>query len=499
MRLAARLASLTPNIGRPSRKTALPLAILCALCIVTAGAAVKEHVPYWIAGDPGVHADQVPENALAYLQLDLVKASQLPVPPRTAEKIRDLFGISGQTDPEEWAGGYASATILPNGEYVVIVDVRDRPVAQNRLLKFMRQPTAQVRELWADQLAIASSHEVLDEILQRKDNPRLATLSQTELYRHALLNRPGKRRPAAFYFIRPQAIPEPWRDNAGLLSGCNTAAYLVGAIQEDEHGNLAAEAWCPRLLDGEPDQPTAQPIREIESARQPDIVLHAAFHPTAENIIDQAVKISAPGLSNPIAGAAKLVNGIPPLNEAPIPFSDPADAATANQAQGTMLDSVQTFLDGSIVATYSGGSNGDGQYLEVNLGHGNETAARASVEQILGSLTSSEATGVQNDAQGYDWVINAGEEPAGFSMGIATTDTEILIHSPARSATEHAQLHPIPYVPSRGYHTLLYLAPHQRERPLAGWWERDYWIHYTNTRRQASIDHKVTIGAAPVD
>ena len=182
-------ATKPPAKTRLSRKTAIPLLIIIILAAIMIGRAIAPHIPYWTAGDPGKHAKIVPENALAHIQINLRKAADLPVPPEAMRRVQDYMGLGAENSPEQWAGTHASITILPHGSYAIIIDVRNPNAADQSLFNFLSAPTDQVRELWTDKLVITSNHEIAQEIRDRIVNPRLTTLSETELYKQATIRR----------------------------------------------------------------------------------------------------------------------------------------------------------------------------------------------------------------------------------------------------------------------------------------------------------------------
>ena len=490
MKLRAAIGRRRLRSGKMSRRTAIPALAVVVLCAVLIGKCTAPYVPYWIAGNPGVHARAIPENALAHLQVDLKKAAALPVPEATRQRIADAVGLSPATQPGQWAGRYASATMLPREGYLVMIDVRDHDRASASLFRFLSAPGEPVRELWDDRLVIASSHDVVREVRQRQTNPNLTTLSATELYRHAILNRAGESNPAAFYFIRSQALTTGIQETAALLSGCSPDAYLFGTIAADRQGNLTTAATCPRLRGGEPEGPAIKAVTPIPAAREPNLVFSAAFAPTKENITDQIVKIGAPGLPNPLAGLAKILDQLPGA----IPDADPANIVTRNPGGSKALKQITDILDGTITVTYAATPGTGSPALTARLGHKDADLAADTITRLAGKLNRPGVTVAPGDGEN-EWTISAAGpgQPTTITT-IRVTPAEIVVSTNPEETGNAPEPWKMPVVPEQGYHTMLYLSPHEQETPLAGWWEAGYWMLYTSTRHQDRIEHRLTTG-----
>ena len=194
---------------RPIRRSiAIPLCIAAAIILFLIFKELLPHVPYWMAGNPAAHASITPENAIAHVQVDLSRIRSIPMPADTIQRLEELVGIGPDQQPDTWAGRFASYTILPNNDYLIIVDVRDHNSAKQALTSFLSDPRHHVRELWPDRLVIASSSRIAAEVRDRAVNPNLTTLAETEYFRHAILNRPESSKPPVLFYIRPHALPK---------------------------------------------------------------------------------------------------------------------------------------------------------------------------------------------------------------------------------------------------------------------------------------------------
>ena len=481
---------------RISRKTAIPLFIILILTTILIGTAVAPHIPYWTSGDPGKHAKIVPENALAHVQINLKKAADLPVPPNAMARIQDYIGLGSKNSPEQWAGTHASITVLPNGAYAIIIDVRNRDTASQNLFKFLSEPTGQVRELWTDKLVITSNHEIAREIRDRTVNPRLTTLSETELYRQATVRRKQRNTGTAFYFLRSQVVPEDMRNSAALLSGCNPDAWLYGHVDTDRHGNMTTTAVCPRLRDGEPDRPLIHAPPYAPPHQRTDIFLQATFEPSVQNVNEQITKIGIPGVPTILTALEQALSDVAIDQTENQPYSDPLDTMTTTPQPTGILNELTGILDGTMSAIYSGTSENTEPVFAVQLGHINEARVKELMTQTAADFSEKETPISLDPIPDTDlWNVSIATPDDEQSIAtISVSESTIIIRPPEAQKGQKSE----PAIPARveiqPHHFMLYMGPTTDTKTITDWWEPGYWIIYTNTRSELEIEHTLTIG-----
>ena len=493
--LLARTAK-PPDRTRLSRKTAIPLLIIIILAAILIGKAIAPHVPYWIAGDPGKHAKIVPENALAHIQINLKKAADLPVPPKTMERVQDYMGLGAENLPEQWAGTHASITILPRGSYAIIIDVRNRDAANQSLFKFLSAPTDQVRELWTDKLVITSNHEIAQEIRDRTVNPRLTTLSETELYRQATIRRNQRNPGPAFYFLRSQVIPDDIRDSMALLSGCNSEAWLYGNVDTDRHGNITTTAICPRLRDGEPDRSLIHAPPYDPTDQSTDIFIQATFDPSVQNITDQITKIGIPGAPTILTALTQALNDVAIDQAENQPYADPIDAVPDAPRHTGILDKLTSTLDGTMSATYSSPSESTETQFVIQIGQVDQARINELITQTAADFRKKE-TPIRldqiPDTNLWGVSITTPDDQQPIATIRVSESTIVLMPPEAQKNQESEPAMPV-QAEIQPHHFMLYMGPPTDTQTITDWWEPGYWLIYTNTRNELEIEHTLTIG-----
>ena len=360
-------SSLDPRrirLPKPRRSVAIP-AIIAAIAILTiVGIEAKPFIPYWAAGDPWQHSHLIPDRTAAHLQVDLktINADNIDF---LQDSIPSgaLPGGFIQAAPD-FAGRYASVSLLSNDQWAVILDLRDAGSAQ----RFIQQSADPRLRISDGRLIISPNDTSADLIRDYRREANSFSLRDSRHYRHAILNRPDSLKGrTGLFFIRWSAMPAAISEEASLLAGCDPDQYLAGTFSWEPHYRI--DATCTTISGVQSPLPA---LPDIKPPPDTDLFMQAAF-PTDPQHIEEMVTIT--GL--PVLAQTYLLLDTVPATPQPVadPFHDD-DGLEPWTAGPSALDSLLRGLDGSITVTLQN------QRLKVNLPHSD----RASIEKALSGL-----------------------------------------------------------------------------------------------------------------
>lgn len=319
--------------GCPRLSLIIPLGLAIVAAAGIALLRVGPFIPYWTAGAPWQHTHLVPDHTGAHLQLDLKALN-----PITLDTLKDYLPPTDHAADlaeaiTQFAGRYASFSTFPPQGYALIFDLRD-PAAAQRYVQTQLNPAVFIT---AGKLVVASDPDraaLVQDYSQARD---LYALRDSRAYRQSLLRQPESNAAHGNFLIHWSSLPEPAAQELALLSGCDPDAYLVGILKLNPP--YRAEAVCPPLADGEPEQ---APRSGHSADHRADFYLSAVFAPTPANLEAQIAKVQIP----PLAQLYLLLSDLPGTP----PYHDPLDAIpTPNALADTLLPALTGALTIRIV------------------------------------------------------------------------------------------------------------------------------------------------------
>ena len=420
---------LRPRRLTPRRSLIIPAAMAIVAVAIIAGLKVSPHLPYWFAGDPWRHSHLVPDRAPAHLQLNLSRLT-----PDTRGLIQ---GIAGSADLPadtlqqlpDFAGRYASLTLMPEGGYAAIIDVRHPEPAQ----EFVASAADDRLSLSDGRLIFVSDPDLANSITDYQADPNRYSLNQTQLYRHAMLHRPqSDAANAGMFFLRWNALDAMWNEEIGLLTGCDPDEYATGALHVDQ-GRFRLDASCIALTDAAPPQ---------ASFSAPEIPEDAEFFLQAAFITDKA-RMESLIATTGIPALAQLHLLLDSLPGTP-PYADPLDQGATPSA----LDELLAALDGQVKTTITAGR------LSAELDHHDPAAIAAFTAQL-------DHAGVRTDGLSHD------DRRLYYETTLTASPAPPLTHAaaPLDCADEHNNqvviaAHELPGLPSPGSGRFCYASHH---------------------------------------
>ena len=322
-----------------SRALAIPAAIAAVGILAVIGFEARPFIPYWTAGDPWQHSHLIPDRATAHLQLDLKRMT-----PATREALNESLppGLAPQVLVEtlpEFAGRYASLSLMPTGGWAAVIDVRDRTLAE----EFLQRANDHRLSMTEGKLVFAADAATADLVRDYDQERNSYSLRQSRLYRHAILNRPEPMdNQAGVFFMRWTALSPHLSEEISLLAGCDPDEYITGTFAADPHHRI--EATCIAIAGAGQPPPT---LPETPLPSNTEFHMQAAFKPEREHI---ASTVTVAGL--PVLARLYLLleNAPAPPQNAPAPFFN--DAGLDSWTEGPRaLDALLSALDGSITVT----------------------------------------------------------------------------------------------------------------------------------------------------
>ena len=315
-------------------------AIVAAVAILTVvGIEARPFIPYWAAGDPWEHSHLVPDRTSAHIQVDLKAIN--------ADNINFLrHRLPPDTLPNgfiealpDFTGRHASISLLPTGQWAIILDLRDISAAQ----QFVRQSADSRLQIRHDRLILSPGEATADLVQDYRQQANSYSLRDSRLYRHFVLNRPQPvPNQAGMFFVRWSALPPAISEEISLLAGCDPDEYLAGAFAAEPHYRV--DATCATIAGAQSPRPL---LTDSPPPPDADFFIQAAF-PTDHQHIQEMVSISGLPI---LAQTYLLLEQLPTPPEASAdPFHDD-DALEPWTAGPSALDKLLQALDGSITAT----------------------------------------------------------------------------------------------------------------------------------------------------
>lgn len=328
------------------RSMIIPCALALAALISLVSARLLPFAPYWFAGDPWQHSQLLPDRTTAHLQIDLSRFTSDLQDLVEPELPADLFPDQLWEALPDFAGRYASVSLLPGPTLVAIIDVRNQRAAR-RMLEQADDPRMSLKY---DKIIFAPDPASVEMVRDYGKELNLFSLDATRQYRHAILNRPEPEAPVlGRFFLRWIAAPAQWREDLSLLVSCDPDEYVTGTFSAEPHYRI--DASCPALTGTNPPQ---EFLPEDPVPADAALYLHAAFVPVRDNVASLVPVLEIPALAQLLLLLESFPGAGAPAPEPDEGYGPPADS-TEQLPASTLLDDLLAALDGSIAASVTQG------------------------------------------------------------------------------------------------------------------------------------------------